>query len=204
MEFARPHLFWLFLIYIPLIFWYVYKIRKIDPTIQASTLDAVKNFRTSYRVWLRHGLFAVRLLAIGCLIVILCRPQTSNKWETSSVEGTDIVIALLAAAEPDRQESTVPQREHGGGMTFGKGSGGKNLFFQHGCQNPYGVSSHSLLRWRKPRLRLCCTGVTGVRDTISTLPWRNARFHSDQAAIGQRPIISKRQSCARSCVPQRW
>ena len=85
MEFARPHLFWLFLIYIPLIFWYVYKIRKIDPTIQASTLDAVKNFRTSYRVWLRHGLFAVRLLAIGCLIVILCRPQTSNKWETSSV-----------------------------------------------------------------------------------------------------------------------
>ena len=94
MEFARPHLFWLFLIYIPLIFWYVYKIRKIDPTIQASTLDAVKNFRTSYRVWLRHGLFAVRLLAIGCLIVILCRPQTSNKWETSSVEGTDIVIAL--------------------------------------------------------------------------------------------------------------
>ena len=47
MEFARPHLFWLFLIYIPLIFWYVYKIRKIDPTIQASTLDAVKNFRTS-------------------------------------------------------------------------------------------------------------------------------------------------------------
>ena len=49
MEFARPHLFWLFLIYIPLIFWYVYKIRKIDPTIQASTLDAVKNFRTSYR-----------------------------------------------------------------------------------------------------------------------------------------------------------
>ena len=61
MEFARPHLFWLFLIYIPLIFWYVYKIRKIDPTIQASTLDAVKNFRTSYRVWLRHGLFAVRL-----------------------------------------------------------------------------------------------------------------------------------------------
>lgn len=94
MEFARPHLFWLFLIYIPLIFWYVYKIRKIDPTIQASTLDAVKNFRTSYRVWLRHGLFAVRLLAIGYLIVILCRPQTSNKWETSSVEGTDIVIAL--------------------------------------------------------------------------------------------------------------
>ena len=29
MEFARPHLFWLFLIYIPLIFWYVYKLSLI-------------------------------------------------------------------------------------------------------------------------------------------------------------------------------
>ncbi len=94
MEFARPHLFWLFLIYIPLIFWYVYKLRKIDPTIQTSTIAAVKKFRTSYRVWLRHVLFLLKLLAIGCLIVILCRPQTHNKWETSSVEGTDIVIAL--------------------------------------------------------------------------------------------------------------
>lgn len=94
MEFARPHLFWLFLIYIPLIFWYIYKLRKIDPTLQASTLSAVKGMRTSYRVWLRHALFVLRLLAVGCLIVILCRPQTSNKWETSNVEGTDIVIAL--------------------------------------------------------------------------------------------------------------
>ena len=94
MEFARPHLFWLFLIYIPLIFWYIYKLRKIDPTLQASTLSAVKGMRTSYRVWLRHALFVLRLLAVGCLIVILCRPQTSNKWETSNIEGTDIVIAL--------------------------------------------------------------------------------------------------------------
>lgn len=94
MEFARPHLFWLFLIYIPLIFWYIYKLRKIDPALQASTLSAVKGMRTSYRVWLRHALFVLRLLAVGCLIVILCRPQTSNKWETSNIEGTDIVIAL--------------------------------------------------------------------------------------------------------------
>lgn len=94
MEFAKPQLFWLFLIYIPLIFWYIYKLRKIDPSMQASTLSAVKGMRTSYRVWLRHGLFVLRLLAVGCLIVILCRPQTSNKWESSSVEGTDIVIAL--------------------------------------------------------------------------------------------------------------
>lgn len=94
MEFARPYLFWLFLIYIPLIAWYIYKLRKIDPAIHISNLDAVKSLRTSYRVYLKHGLFIVRLLAIGCVIVILCRPQTHNKWISSNVEGTDIVIAL--------------------------------------------------------------------------------------------------------------
>ena len=94
MEFARPYLFWLFLIYIPLIAWYIYKLRKIDPAIHISNLDAVKSLRTSYRVYLKHGLFILRLLAIGCVIVILCRPQTHNKWISSNVEGTDIVIAL--------------------------------------------------------------------------------------------------------------
>lgn len=57
-------------------------------------MDAVKSLRTSYRVYLKHGLFILRLLAIGCVIVILCRPQTHNKWISSNVEGTDIVIAL--------------------------------------------------------------------------------------------------------------
>lgn len=94
MEFARPYLFWLFLIYIPLIAWYIYKLRKIDPAIHISNLNAVKSLRTSYRVYLKHGLFILRLLAIGCVIVILCRPQTHNKWISSNVEGTDIVIAL--------------------------------------------------------------------------------------------------------------
>ena len=94
MEFARPYLFWLFLIYIPLIAWYIYKLRKIDTAIHISNLDAVKSLRTSYRVYLKHGLFILRLLAIGCVIVILCRPQTHNKWISSNVEGTDIVIAL--------------------------------------------------------------------------------------------------------------
>lgn len=94
MEFARPYLFWLFLIYIPLIAWYIYKLRKIDPAIHISNLDAVKSLRTSYRVYLKHGLFILRLFAIGCVIVILCRPQTHNKWISSNVEGTDIVIAL--------------------------------------------------------------------------------------------------------------
>lgn len=111
MEFAKPHLFWLFLIYIPLIAWYIYKLRRIDPAIHVSNLEPVKSMRTSYRVCLKHGLFAIRLLAIGCVIIILCRPQTHNKWKTSSVEGTDIILAIDMSTsmlaqdfDPDRFE----------------------------------------------------------------------------------------------------
>lgn len=112
MEFARPHLFWLFLIYIPLIAWYLFKLRKIDPAVHVSSLKSVETLPTSYRVYLRHGLFALRLLAIGCVIVILCRPQVHNKWETSSVEGTDIILAIDMSTsmlaqdfQPDRFEA---------------------------------------------------------------------------------------------------
>lgn len=112
MEFARPHLFWLFLIYIPLIAWYLFKLRKIDPAVHVSSLKSVETLPTSYRVYLRHGLFALRLLAIGCVIVILCRPQIHNKWETSSVEGTDIILAIDMSTsmlaqdfQPDRFEA---------------------------------------------------------------------------------------------------
>lgn len=36
----------------------------------------------------------MQLGVIGCIIVILARPQTRDSWHTSSVEGTDIVLAL--------------------------------------------------------------------------------------------------------------
>lgn len=106
MEFANPYMLWLFLIYIPLIVWYVYKLRRMDPAIEISNLESVKSLPTSYRVWLKHALFGVRLLAVGCLIVILSRPQVQDKWTSSSVAGTDIVIALDMSTSMMAQDFT--------------------------------------------------------------------------------------------------
>jgi Ca-activated chloride channel family protein len=59
-----------------------------------------------------HGLFVLRLLAIGCLIIVLARPQTRDAWRTSKTEGTDMVIALDISSsmlardfKPDRLEA---------------------------------------------------------------------------------------------------
>lgn len=94
MEFSRPDFLWLFLIYIPLIYWYIKKYKKAESSVQISTIEAFSKLPTSYKVYLKHSLFVLRMLAIGCLIIILCRPQTHDSWESSKTEGTDIVLAL--------------------------------------------------------------------------------------------------------------
>ena len=94
MEFAKPHFFWLFLIFVPLIAWYIWKLRKQNPAMRTSSIAAVAALPTSYRALLRHLLFVLRLGALACLIVILCRPQVHSQWKNTNVEGTDIIIAM--------------------------------------------------------------------------------------------------------------
>ncbi len=94
MHFAHPYILWLLTLLIPLIAWYVMRQRNSHPTIALSSMSAFAKMPTSWRQYLRHFLFAMRLAAIACLIVVLARPQLKDKWSTTSTEGTDIVIAL--------------------------------------------------------------------------------------------------------------
>ena len=103
MIFANPSYFWLFLIFIPLIVWYVMKQKNATPSMLISTTKAFDKVGTSWKVWLRHFMFVLRLAAIGCVIVILARPQTRDRWQTEETEGTDIVLAL--DFRPDRFEA---------------------------------------------------------------------------------------------------
>ena len=89
-----PGLLWLFLLYIPLIAWYVWKHRNANPSMGMSTVTPFAKLPVSWKVWAMHGLFALQLIAIGALIVALARPQTHDHLRTSRIEGTDIVIAL--------------------------------------------------------------------------------------------------------------
>ena len=112
MIFANPSYFWLFLILIPLIVWYVMKQKNATPSMLISTTKAFDKVCTSWKVWLRHFMFVLRLAAIGCVIVILARPQTRDRWQTEETEGTDIVLALDVSTSmlardfrPDRFEA---------------------------------------------------------------------------------------------------
>lgn len=98
MKLHNPWLLLLFIVYIPLIWWYVKKYRGAHPYIGVSSLKAFSHIPGGWKSKLPHVCFILQLAAIGCLIVALARPQSFNSRTTSSVQGTDIVLAVDISA----------------------------------------------------------------------------------------------------------
>lgn len=90
----HPMMLLLFLLYVPLIAWYVWKWKGSDPSVGVSTLSVFKNNRATFKVLLMHVCFALQLVALAGLIVALARPQKHDSLHSHNVEGTDIVLAL--------------------------------------------------------------------------------------------------------------
>lgn len=112
MLFAHPGYLWLLLIIIPLTAWYIYRRHTHHASLSISTTSPFAKTKRSWKEYLLHTLFLIQMAAIACVIVVLARPQTRDTWHTSSVEGTDIVIALDISTsmlardfKPDRFEA---------------------------------------------------------------------------------------------------
>lgn len=94
MEFVNPKYLFLLILLIPLIVWYIFKLRKMQASLKVSSTGAFRGLNSSWKVHLRHLPFILRLIIITLVIIVLARPQASNSWETSKSEGIDIVMAL--------------------------------------------------------------------------------------------------------------
>lgn len=95
MVFANPTYLYLLLLLIPMIGWYVWKLRKSQASLQISSSEAFDApGASSWKVHLRHVPFALRMAAVAVLIIILARPQSTNSWQNTSTEGIDIVMAM--------------------------------------------------------------------------------------------------------------
>lgn len=90
----HPLMLLLFLLYVPLIAWYVWKWKDGDPSVGVSTLMPFGTRRASFKVLLMHVCFMLQLVSLGALIVALARPQKHDSLHSSNVEGTDIVLAM--------------------------------------------------------------------------------------------------------------
>ncbi len=111
--FAEP-LFLYLLIAIPaMIAFYVIKQQKTTASLRMPGLQPFENSVKTFRHYLRHILFASRALAVTVLIIVLARPQTTDKFQDMSTEGIDIVLALDISGSmlardfrPDRLEAS--------------------------------------------------------------------------------------------------
>jgi Ca-activated chloride channel homolog len=111
-SFANPQMFYLFLVLIPMIAWYVFRQKKFNASLQVSSTRGLDQLPKSWKLYLRHLLFAITCAALSLLIIVMARPQSSESWENTQTEGIDIVMAIDVSTsmlardlKPDRLEA---------------------------------------------------------------------------------------------------
>lgn len=92
--FANPEFFYLLAIIPLLVVWYVLRQRNASPALTYSHTDQFAAAGSNWRIYLRHSLIVLRLLALAALIVVLARPQRTDKWQESSAEGINIMLVM--------------------------------------------------------------------------------------------------------------
>jgi Ca-activated chloride channel family protein len=111
--FANPELLYLLFLLLPLAGWYAWRERDAFANIQFSSLKPFEKLGSNQRHLLRHLIFVLRMLVIALVIIVLARPQSTNRWQNTTTEGIDIMIALDISSSmlaqdlrPDRLEAS--------------------------------------------------------------------------------------------------
>jgi len=94
MTYESPHYLYLLFLLIPMIAWYLWKRKTITPNLQISSTEGLEKVPKSYKYYFLHLPFVLRISTLAFLIVVLARPQSTDRWSNENVEGIDIVMAL--------------------------------------------------------------------------------------------------------------
>ncbi len=94
MTFANPLYFILLALLVPYIVWYMLYHRRSHPVMQVSSTDAFRFMRHSWKEYLIHVPFLLRLACFTLIVIALARPQTTNNWKQTDVEGIDIMLCM--------------------------------------------------------------------------------------------------------------
>lgn len=94
MEFANKEYFLLLLLLIPYLLWYLLYRKKSEPTMRVSSTEAYRCAPVSWRQRIIHAPLVLRCICFVMLVCVMARPQTHNAWDSKSVEGIDIMLAM--------------------------------------------------------------------------------------------------------------
>ncbi len=111
--FADPNFLYLLLVIPAIIAFYILKQHKAFASLRIPGLKPLERSGTTFRNYLQHVLFGLRMTAVLIIIIVLARPQTTDKFQDVSTEGIDIVLALDISGsmlardfKPDRLEAS--------------------------------------------------------------------------------------------------
>lgn len=93
MYFSNIAYLFLFIPLVGYIAWYLLKGRHLTPSMKISTAIPFVNVK-SYKNYLIHLPFALRVITLSMLIIVLARPQSTDNWQNTEVEGIDIMLAM--------------------------------------------------------------------------------------------------------------
>ena len=94
MIFHSPGYLFLLLLLIPVAGLYIWRLRKVNATVQLSDTSSLRKQKKTARIYMIHLPFVLQTACISLLAVALARPQLSNRWSSESTEGIDIMMAL--------------------------------------------------------------------------------------------------------------
>ena len=94
MQFANPYFLLLLLLLIPYILWYVLRSHDSEASLQVSSTSAFRRAPRTLTTYLVHAPMLLRCLSFVMIVLVLCRPQTSNSWSDRTVEGIDIMLCM--------------------------------------------------------------------------------------------------------------
>lgn len=94
MIFENVECLFLLLLLVPYAIWYVLRRKKSEPTLQVSDTHAYLKAPKSYKIYLIHAPFVLRLVALAMIIFVIARPQTTDNWQNTEIEGIDIMMVV--------------------------------------------------------------------------------------------------------------
>jgi len=111
--FANPLFLWLLVLVPGMIAYYILRQQRTSASLHVPDLNQFSNTGATFRNYLRHILFALRAAVLTLLIIVLARPQKTDKFQNVTTEGIDIIMTLDISGsmlardfKPDRLEAS--------------------------------------------------------------------------------------------------
>jgi len=111
--FSEPFFLWLLFLVPAMVAFYIFRQQKTTSSLQMPGLDPFQNIGKSFRNYLRPLLFGLRTVSVFLIIIVLARPQRTDKFQNVTTEGIDIILAIDISGsmlardfKPDRLEAS--------------------------------------------------------------------------------------------------